>query len=44
LAVSNAVTIPFWKNSFEESGRVILGPTFDFLKNLKTYDKDSINN
>jgi hypothetical protein len=44
LVISKDITIPFWKNSFEESGRFILGPNFDFLKNLKTYDKDSINN
>lgn len=31
-------------NSFAESGKVIMSPNFDFLKNLKTYDKDGINN
>lgn len=36
--------INFWKNSWEESGKFILSPNFDFLKNLKTYDKDGINN
>ena len=44
LQISKDITVPFWKNSFEESGKFILGPNFDFLKNLKTYDKDSINN
>lgn len=44
LVISKDITIPFWKNSFEESGRFLLGPNFDFLKNLKGYDKDSINN
>ena len=44
LAISKDITIPFWKNSYDESGKYILGPNFDFLKNLKTYDKDSINN
>ena len=44
LQVSSSINIPFWKNSFEESGKFILGPNFDLLKNLKTYDKDSINN
>ena len=44
LQISKDITVPFWKNSFEESGKFILGPNFDFLKNLKTYDKDAINN
>lgn len=44
LVISKDITVPFWKNSFEESGKFLMGPTFDFLKNLKTYDKDSINN
>lgn len=44
LQISKDITIPFWKNSFEESGKFILGPNFDFLKNLKSYDKDGINN
>lgn len=43
LEVAKGTTINFWKNSFEESGKFILGPNFDFLKNLKTYDKDAIN-
>lgn len=42
--ISKDITVPFWKNSFEESGKFLLGPNFDFLKNLKTYDKDAINN
>lgn len=44
LYIAKGVNVNFWKNSFEESGKLILGPQFDFLKNLKTYDKDSINN
>jgi hypothetical protein len=44
LYIAKGVQVNFWKNSFEESGKFILGPNFDFLKNLKTYDKDSINN
>ena len=44
LEVAKGLQINFWKNSYEESGRFILGPNFDFLKNLKTYDKDSISN
>lgn len=44
LQISKDIVVPFWKNSFEESGKTILGPNFDFLKNLKTYDKDGINN
>lgn len=44
LEISRGTNINFWKNSFEESGKFILGPGFDFLKNLKTYDKDAINN
>ena len=44
LVISKDITVPFWKNSYEESGKFILGPNFDFLKNLKTYDKDAINN
>jgi dynein heavy chain len=44
LVISKDITVPFWKNSYEESGKFILGPGFDFLKNLKTYDKDAINN
>lgn len=44
LAISKDITVPFWKNSYEDSGKYILGPNFDFLKNLKTYDKDAINN
>ncbi len=44
LEISRGTTINFWKNSFDESGKFILGPNFDFLKNLKGYDKDSINN
>lgn len=44
LQISKDIIIPFWKNSFDESGKFILGPNFDFLKNLKTYDKDGINN
>jgi hypothetical protein len=43
LEISRGTTINFWKNSFEESGKFILGPGFDFLKNLKSYDKDAIN-
>ena len=44
LEVAKGIQVNFWKNSFEESGKFILGPNFDFLKNLKTYDKDSISN
>jgi len=44
LEVAKGINIAFWKNSFEESGKFILGPNFDLLKNLKTYDKDAINN
>ncbi len=44
LPITKDIVIPFWKNSFEESGKFILGPGFDFLKNLKNYDKDGINN
>lgn len=44
LYIAKGVVVNFWKNSFDESGKFILGPNFDFLKNLKTYDKDSINN
>ena len=44
LEVAKGLNIPFWKNSYEESGKFILGPQFDFLKNLKTYDKDAISN
>ena len=44
IEITRKITIDFWKNSYEESGKFILGPQFDFLKNLKTYDKDSINN
>lgn len=44
LEVAKGINIAFWRNSFEESGKFILGPNFDLLKNLKTYDKDSINN
>ncbi len=44
LEVAKGIVLPFWKNSYEESGKFILGPGFDFLKNLKGYDKDSINN
>jgi dynein heavy chain len=44
LEVAKGLNINFWRNSYEESGKFILGPNFDFLKNLKTYDKDSISN
>jgi len=44
LEVTKGNNVNFWKNSYEESGKFILGPGFDFLRNLKTYDKDSINN
>jgi dynein heavy chain, axonemal len=44
LEVAKGINVNFWRNSFEESGRFLLGPSFDFLKNLKTYDKDSISN
>lgn len=44
LEVAKGININFWKNSYEESGKFILGPNFDFLKNLKTYDKDAISN
>lgn len=44
LEVAKGIAVNFWRNSFEESGKFILGPNFDFLKNLKTYDKDSISN
>mgnify|MGYP007034058926 CR=1 FL=1 len=40
LQVANGINIAFWKNSFEESGKFLLSPQFDFLKNLKTYDKE----
>jgi dynein heavy chain len=43
LEITRGTTINFWKNSFEDSGKFILGPGFDFLKNLKTYDKDAIS-
>lgn len=44
IEITRGLNIAFWKNSFDESGKFILGPNFDFLKNLKSYDKDSINN
>lgn len=43
LEITRGTTINFWKNSFDDSGKFILGPGFDFLKNLKTYDKDAIS-
>ncbi len=43
LEITRGTNINFWKNSFDDSGKFILGPGFDFLKNLKTYDKDAIN-
>ena len=42
--MAKGINISFWKNSFDESGKFLLGPQFDFLKNLKTYDKDAISN
>jgi hypothetical protein len=44
LAISKDIIVPFWKNSFDESGKYILGPNFDFLKNLKSYNLDGMNN
>ena len=43
LEITRGTVINFWKNSFDDSGKFILGPGFDFLKNLKTYDKDAIS-
>ena len=37
------IKIQFWRNSFEESGKYILGPCFDLITNLKTFNKDAIN-
>lgn len=44
IEIARGNVINFWKNSYEESGKFILGPGFDFLKNLKSYDKDAISN
>ena len=44
LEVAKGLNISLCKNSYEESGKFILGPQFDFLKNLKGYDKDAISN
>jgi hypothetical protein len=44
LEITKGTIINFWANSFNESGKVIMSPNFDFLKNLKGYDKDGINN
>ena len=37
------IKIQFWRNSFEESGKYMLGPFFDFIKNLKTFNRDAMN-
>jgi hypothetical protein len=45
LEVAKGLNINFWRYSYEESGKFILGPNFDFLKNFKSYyDKNSISN
>ena len=43
LSLSRGINISFLKNSFDESGKIILSPAYDLLKLLKTYDKDTIN-
>lgn len=43
LFIHRGFEATFWRNSYEQSGRLITGPRFDLLKSLKTLDLESVN-
>lgn len=43
IPINRDTKVAFWKNSFEESGKYIMGPNFDMHRQMATFNVDTMN-